>query len=181
PAGCVIASAGDGYALELGSAVLDLDQFEERLRDARASWQRREKAQAAAFLSSALGLWRGAALAGVPGPHAESRRVQLTEFHLAAEQGRLAMDIAAGEHTAAIADLRALITQHPFREVLAELLMLALYTAGRQADALTMYDTVRRGLRDELGIDPGPGLQDMRQRILRADGQLLGLAERHVA
>jgi DNA-binding SARP family transcriptional activator len=180
-AGCVIISAGAGYALELGSAVVDLDQFEERLRDARAAWQRREKARAATLLDSALGLWRGAALAGIPGPYAESRRVQLTELHLAAEQERLAMDIAAGGHMAAIAELRALLTEHPFREGLAELLMLALYKAGRQADALTMYDTVRRGLRDELGVNPGPGLQEMHQRILRADGHLMNLAEEHVA
>ena len=177
-ADCAIVSAGDGYALHLGSAVLDLDQFEGRLRDAHVAWQRKETARAAALLRGALGLWRGAALAGVPGPYAESRRVRLTELHLAAEEERLAVDIAAGEHVAAaIAELRALLAEHPFRESLSESLMLALYKAGRQADALCVYDTVRRGLRDELGVDPGPGLQQMYQRILRADDQLMGLAE----
>jgi DNA-binding SARP family transcriptional activator len=170
--GCVIRSAGDGYALHLGSAILDLDQFEELLRNARAAWQRAEKARAAGLLRGALGLWRGAALAGVPGPYAKSRHVPLTELHLAAKQERLAVDIAVGEHVAAIAELRALLAEHPFREGFSESLMLALYKAGRQADALILYDTVRRGLREELGVDPGPALQEMYQRILRADSRL---------
>jgi len=179
-AGCVIMSAGDGYALHLGSAVLDLDQFEGWLGDARAAWQRHEEARAAALLRSALGLWQGAALAGIPGPYAESRRVQLSELQLAAAQQRLAMDIAGGEHVAAIAELRALLADHPFREDLGESLMLALYKAGRQADALAVYDTVRRALRDELGVDPGPALQGMYQRILRADDDLVDVADPHV-
>jgi DNA-binding SARP family transcriptional activator len=176
-ADCVITSAGDGYALHRGSATLDLDQFEGRLRDARSACQRAEKARAACLFRYALGLWRGAALAGVPGPYAESRRVQLTELHLAAEEERLAMDIAAGEHVAAIAELRALLAEHPFREGLSESMMLALYKAGRQADAFTVYDTVRRGLRDELGVDPGPALQEIYQRILQADDRLMDLEE----
>lgn len=175
-AGCVITSVGDGYALRLGAAVLDLDQFEGWLRAAHAARQGQEKARAASLFRSATGLWRGAALAGIPGPYAESRRVRLMELHMATEQERLAMEIAAGDHATAIAELRALLAEHPFRESLSELLMLALYKAGRQADALTVYDTVRRGLADELGVDPGPALQEMRQRILRADGRLMEVA-----
>jgi DNA-binding SARP family transcriptional activator len=180
-AGCLIASAGDGYALQLGSAILDLDQFEGWVRDARRAWQCNDSARAAALLRDALGLWRGAALAGVPGPYAEARRTGLTELHLAAQQERLAMDIAAGEQVAAIAELRAQLAEHPFREGLSELLMLALYKTGRQADALSVYDAVRRGLRDELGVDPGPALQEMQQRILRADDRLMDVAAEHVA
>lgn len=176
-AGCVIASAGDGYALQLGSAVLDLDQFEGWLRDARRARQCHDSARAAALLHAALGLWRGAALAGIPGPYAESRRVGLMELHLAAQQEKLAIDIAAGEQVAAIAELHALLAEHPFRERLSELLMLALYKAGRQADALRVYDAARRGLRDELGVDPGPALRNMHQRILRADDSLMDRAE----
>jgi DNA-binding SARP family transcriptional activator len=179
--GCVIGSAGDGYALQLGSAVLDLEQFEGWVRDARLARQCHDSARAAALLRGALGLWRGAALAGVPGPYAEAHRIGLTELHLAAQQEKLAMDIAAGERVAAIAELRALLAEHPFREGLSELLMLALYKAGRQADALTVYDAVRRALRDELGVDPGPALQEMHQRILRADDSLMDIAAERVA
>jgi DNA-binding SARP family transcriptional activator len=176
-AGCVINSAGDGYALHLGSATLDLDEFEKLLRDARSACHRADLARAAGLLRCALGMWRGAALAGVPGPYAESRRVKLTELQLAAEEEKLAIEIAAGEHVTAIAELRSLLAEHPFREGLSESLMLALYKAGRQADALTVYNTVRRGLRDELGVDPGPALQEMYHRILRADEGLMDLCE----
>jgi DNA-binding SARP family transcriptional activator len=179
--GCGIASAGDGYSLELGSAVLDLDQFERWVGDSRRAWQCHDGARAATLLRGALGLWRGAALAGIPGPYAESRRVGLTELHLGAQQEKLSMDVAAGEHAAAIADLRALLAAHPFREGLSELLMLALYKAGRQADALDVYHAARRGLRDELGVDPGPALQGMYQRILRADDSLMDIVENDVA
>jgi DNA-binding SARP family transcriptional activator len=179
-AGCLITSTGDGYRLQLGSALLDLDQFEDWLSDARAAGQRQEQARAAALLREALELWRGAPLAGIPGPYAHSRRVRLSELQLAAEEERLALDIATGGHAAAVAELRALLADHPFREGLSESLMLALYKAGRQADALTVYDTVRRGLRDELGVDPGLALREMHQRILRADDQLMGTAPEHV-
>jgi DNA-binding SARP family transcriptional activator len=176
-ADCGITSAGDGYALQMGSAALDLDEFERLLRDARTAWRDAGTARAAGLYRSALGLWRGAPLAGVPGPYAESRRVKLAELQLAAEEERLAIDVAAGEHAIAIAELRALLAEHPFREGLSESLMLALYRAGRQADAFTVYNTVRRGLRDELGVDPGPALQEMYHRILRADDRLLELDE----
>jgi DNA-binding SARP family transcriptional activator len=179
-AGCLITSTGDGYSLQLGSAALDLDQFEDWLSAARAAGRRQEQARAAALLRGALKLWRGSPLAGIPGPYADSHRVRLLELHLAAEEERLALDIATGEHVAAVAELRALLADHPFREGLSESLMLALYKAGRQADALTAYDTVRCGLRDELGVYPGSALQEMHQRILRADDQLMATAPQHV-
>jgi DNA-binding SARP family transcriptional activator len=178
-AGCVIDSAGDGYALHLGAAVLDLDQFEERLRDARDAGKRQDKAQAAAVLRCALSLWRGDALAGLPGPFAESRRCGLGELYVSVLQEKLVLEVETGEHATAAVELRALLTEYPFREDISELLMHALYKSGRQADALAVYESVRRGLRDELGVDPGPGLREMHQRILRADAGLMGtVAER---
>jgi DNA-binding SARP family transcriptional activator len=124
----------------------------------------------------AFALWQGEPLAGIPGPSAESRRVQLTELYVAAAEEGLATDIAAGQHVVAIAELRALLAEYPFREGLSELLMLALYKSGCQADALGVFDVVRRKLRDELGIGPGPALQTMYQRILHADGRLMEVA-----
>jgi hypothetical protein len=81
-----------------------------------------------------------------------------------------------GAHEVAVAELEAFTQAHPLREYGCELLSLALYRAGRQADALTVYDHVRRLLRDELGIDPGPGLRDLHARILRADDALIATA-----
>lgn len=176
-----IESVGDGYVLRLGPAVLDLDEFEQRLSEARAARDRHDAARGARLLRDALGLWRGAALAGIPGPYADSRRVPLTELYLAATEEKLAADVALGEHAAAIAELRALLAEHPFRERLTELLMLALYKSGRQAEALYVFDGVRRRLSDELGVDPGPSLQTMHRRVLQADRHLMDTVRRPAA
>jgi DNA-binding SARP family transcriptional activator len=167
-----IESIGDGYVLRPGSAVLDLDEFEQRLGEARGA---RGRHDAARLLGAALGLWRGTALAGIPGPYADSRRVPLTELHLAAAEEKLAADIALGDHAGAIAELRALVAEHPFRERFTELLMLALYKSGRQAEALYLFDDVRHRLGEELGVDPGPSLQTMHRRVLQADRRLMEL------
>jgi DNA-binding SARP family transcriptional activator len=172
--GGLIESIGDGYVLRLGPAVLDLDVFEEWLSAARAARHRRE---AARLLRDALGLWHGVALAGIPGPYAESRRVPLAELDMTATEEKLAADISLGDHAAAIAELRALLAEHPFREGLSELLMLALYKSGRQAKALEVFDTVRQRLSGELGIDPGPSLQVMHRRVLQADRRLMEAAD----
>jgi DNA-binding SARP family transcriptional activator len=173
-----IESIGDGYVLRPGSAVLDLDEFERWLSAARAARNRHDPARDSRLLRDALGLWRGIALAGIPGPYADSRRVPLTELHLAATEEKLVADIALGEHAAAIAELRALLAEHPFRERLTELLMLALYKSGRQADALYVFDSVRHRLSAELGVDPGPSLQTMHRRVLQADRRLMDTAGR---
>jgi DNA-binding SARP family transcriptional activator len=174
--GELIESAGDGYLLRPDRAPLDLDDFERWLSDARAARNHHDMRRASRLLRDALGLWRGTALAGIPGPYADSRRVRLTELHMSAVEEKLAMDIALGEHGVAVAELRALLAAHPFREGISELLMLALYQSGRQAEALDVFDGVRRQLNAELGIDPGPSLQAMHQRVLRADHRLMEVA-----
>jgi DNA-binding SARP family transcriptional activator len=171
--GDLITPIGDGYLLRLGLAVLDLDLFEGWLREARVARGRREAAHSARLLRDALGLWGGGALAGVPGPYADSRRASLAELQLAATEEKLTADISLGEHASAIAELRALLAAHPFREGLSELLMLALYRSGRQAEALDVFHAARRGLHGALGIDPGPSLRAMQQRVLQADRRLM--------
>jgi DNA-binding SARP family transcriptional activator len=86
------------------------------------------------------------------------------------------MDIALGQHGVAIPELRELLADHPFREGLSELLMLALYRTGRQAEALDVFNDARQRLGVELGIDPGPALQALHQSILRADRRLMAPA-----
>jgi DNA-binding SARP family transcriptional activator len=175
----LIKSVGDGYVVPHGAAALDLDTFEEWLSEARAVSHEavsHEAAHSVRLLRDALGLWRGTALAGIPGPHADASRVRLTELRMAAAEEKLTMDIALGEHAVAIAELRALLAEHSFREGLSVLLMLALYKSGRQAEALAVFDDVRQRLNAELGIDPGPALQAMHQRVLVADRRLMDLA-----
>ena len=171
--GEVIESAGDGYILPLRSAALDLDLFLQHTRDAQAARNAGDAQQAARFLRDALGLWQGAALAGLPGGYAVSQRVRLAELQMSALEERLALDIEAGGHAAAVAELRSLLTSHPMRERLTELLMLALYGSGRRADALAVYGATRHLLSEELGIDPGPALREMHQRVLQTDESLI--------
>lgn len=172
----LLKSVGDGYAIDAGAVTVDYEQFTGQVERARLTRSRGDLTLAATQLAEALGLWRGAPLAGIQGPYADSQRARLQELRTAVTEDRLSMDIESGGHLAAIVELRALLDDHPLREKLSELLMLALYRAGRQADALTVFHDVRCLLRDELGIDPGPGLRDLHARILRADDALIATA-----
>ena len=172
----VIKLVGDGYLLPQKSALVDLDAFEKLTQAARAARLSHDALRAAALFREALALWHGIALAGVPGPYVDSQRVRLAELRAAAEEDGLATDIHSGGHLAAIPQLRELLAVYPLREKLSELLMLALYRSGRQADALEVFDGSRRLLRDELGIDPSPSLRDMQKRILQGTAVSSGQA-----
>ena len=174
--GEVIESAADGYCLPLRCVALDLSVFLERTREAQVAADTGDGEQAADLLRDALGLWQGVPLAGIPGQYAECQRVRLAALQMAALEERLALDIALGHHVLAAAELPALLAGDPMRERLSELLMLALYRSGRQADALAVFGNTRRLLSEELGIDPGPALRDMHQRILQADESLISCA-----
>jgi DNA-binding SARP family transcriptional activator/tetratricopeptide (TPR) repeat protein len=169
-----IQSAGDGYMLRLGRATVDLTTFEERVAAAHEARQGGDMTRAAALLREAGALGQGVPLAGVPGPYAEAQRVRLAELALAALEQRLALDVELGRHADAAPELRSLLAAHPTREKLSELLMHSLYRAGRQAEALEVYGRIQRLLREELGIDPGPALREMHQRILQMDEDLIG-------
>jgi DNA-binding SARP family transcriptional activator len=169
----LIESAGDGYRLRPEGLLLDLSTFERRMQGASAARDRHDAAASARLVREALGLWQGAALAGVPGPYADTQRALLAELRLAAAEEMQALEISLGDHVQATAELRALVAEHPFRERFVELLMLALYRAGRQAEALLAYEVTRQRLGEELGIDPGPALQAMHQNVLQADRHLM--------
>jgi DNA-binding SARP family transcriptional activator len=172
--GGLIESAGTGYFMPGSVGALDLDAFHQMVAEAHAlkCGDPAQKAQAAGLLGTALRLCQGEPLAEVPGPYAKSQRVRLTELQLAVTEERLALDIELGEHVAAAAELQTLLASYPVRERISELLMLALYRSGRQIDALSVFDDVRRLLADEFGVDPGPALREMQGRILRTDESL---------
>ncbi|MEU6143215.1 BTAD domain-containing putative transcriptional regulator [Streptomyces sp. NPDC047081] len=171
----VLVSESGGYAVRgLAEGAFDLAVAQDLAAEAEKARGAGDLCHAREVLDRALHLWDGETLAGVPGPYAEAQRVRLEEWRLQLLESRLDMDLEQGCHAEAVAELTALTAAHPLRERLRELLMLALYRSGRQAEALAVYADTRRLLADELGVDPRPGLRELQQRILQADP---GLAE----
>ncbi|WP_405916745.1 AfsR/SARP family transcriptional regulator [Streptomyces sp. NBC_00728] len=168
----VVVSVGDGYLLRIPEGALDLGVFEQRVAEARKLRAGGDPSAAAGLLHAALGGWQGAALAGVPGPLAESERSRLDEQRLAALEMRLDVDVELGHHGEVIAEMVSLTGKYPLREQLCRLLMLALYRSGRQAEALAAYRRARGTLVAELGIEPGAPLKELHDRILAADASL---------
>ncbi|MGZ3099765.1 AfsR/SARP family transcriptional regulator [Streptomyces sp. H72] len=169
----VLVSESGGYAVRgLADGASDLARAQDLAAAAEKARGAGDLCHARDVLRRALALWDGEALAGVPGPYAEAQRVRLEEWRLQLLETCLDMDLEQGCHAEAVSELTALTAAHPLRERLRELLMLALYRSGRQAEALAVYADTRRLLADELGVDPRPGLQGLQQRILRADPDL---------
>src|SRR5262249_48652057 len=134
--------------------------------------------KAARILREALGLWRGPPLADLtrePFAQAEIRRLE--ELRLVALELRIDADLSLGRRADLVGELEGLVRGHPYRESLRAQLMLALYGSGRQAEALDVYRETRQILVDELGIEPGPSLQELQQAILRQDPGLDAPAE----
>ncbi|MFB7547005.1 BTAD domain-containing putative transcriptional regulator [Streptomyces sp. NPDC056154] len=165
-------SAAGGYAIRTRNDALDLTVAQELVAEAEKARAGGDRAQARALFSKALGLWDGETLASVPGPYAENQRTRLEEWRLQLTETRLDLDLEVGCHAEAVSELTALTAAHPLRERLRELLMIALYRSGRQAEALAVYADTRRLLADELGVDPRPELSQLQQRILQADEEL---------
>ncbi|MFD0565082.1 BTAD domain-containing putative transcriptional regulator [Kitasatospora saccharophila] len=169
----VLVSMTDGYALRIPADALDATVFEQRVAEASAARTDGGLRPAHDTLVAALDLWRGRPLPGVPGPYAETQRGRLAERQLAVAEERCALALEIGLHADVVAELNSLSAAHPLRERLRELLMLALYRSGRQAESLGVYADTRKLLIDELGVEPGGGLSAMHARILAGDPELL--------
>jgi DNA-binding SARP family transcriptional activator len=163
-----------GYELRLEPEALDLHRFE-RLVEESAGALATEPNRAAELLRSALSLWRGPALVDFAyEAFAQPAIVRLEELRLAALESRIGADLALGRHQELVGELQGLLVDNPLRERLRGQLMLALYRSGRQAEALEAYRDGRRVFVEELGIEPGPALQELEGAILRQDPQLGG-------
>ncbi|GAA2123850.1 BTAD domain-containing putative transcriptional regulator [Streptomyces synnematoformans] len=161
-----------GYAVHLrAGAQLDAETATRLAAEADAALAAGEPERARQLRGEALALWDGEPLAGLPGPYAERQRTRLAEWRLSLLEGRLELDVEVGRRAEAISELTALTAAYPLRERFRELLMLALYRSGRQAEALAVYTDTRRQLTDELGVEPGPELAALQQRILRGSDQ----------
>jgi DNA-binding SARP family transcriptional activator len=165
----------NGYRLLLEPDDLDASVFERAAPDARRLLAQGCAREAASCARAALALWRGPALAGISGPALTDEAARLTELRLDVETLRLEAELALGRHDDVISELTALTRLHPVRERLVRQLMIALYRAGRKADALAACDANRRLLADQFGLEPAPGLLDLRQAIL-VDSTDLGAA-----
>ena len=158
-----------GYRLRVDSADVDALRFERLLQDARSH----DQADALAMLRQALDLWRGPALSEFAyDDFARAEIERLEELRETAIERRIELELALGHHDDLVPELEALVREHPLRERLRRLLMLALYRSGRQADALEAYHDARRVLRHELGLEPGDELQELQRRILAHDPSL---------
>jgi DNA-binding SARP family transcriptional activator len=165
----VLHSESGGYALRVPEDAVDLGIARRLTAQAQKLLAAGDVREARARMNEALGLWDGEALTAVPGPFADSQRARLEEWRLQLLEARLDADLEIGAHAEAVSELTALTDAYPLRERLRELLMLALYRSGRQAEALAVYADTRRLLADELGVDPRPELAELQRRILAAD------------
>jgi DNA-binding SARP family transcriptional activator len=163
-----------GYELVIADDELDLERFERLAAAGRERLASGDPLGASARLGEALALWRGPALRefrNEPFAHAASARLE--DLHIGAVEDRIEAELAAGgTDRSLVPELEELVEAEPLRERPRELLMLALYRSGRQADALELYRRTRELYMDELGIEPGPELRRLEQAVLRHDADL---------
>jgi len=151
-----------GYFVRVEPGELDLDRFERLVEQGDVD-----------ALHEALSLWRGPPLADLAyESFAAAECTRLDELRLVALERRIDADLELGRHAHLVGELEKLVASHPLRERLWAQLMLALYRSARQADALAVYQRARKTLVDELGIDPGPAMQELERAILRHDSAL---------
>jgi DNA-binding SARP family transcriptional activator len=169
----VLVSRPPGYALALAADQVDADRFEALAATTHAARAEGRPLDAVATGREALALWRGEVLEDFRYERfAEEARRRLDEVRIELAQAVAEALLEAGEPGEAAGDLRALTREHPLRERLWELLMVALYRSGRQADALRAYQDARDVLGEELGLEPGPGLRRLEQQVLGHDPDL---------
>jgi predicted ATPase len=162
-----------GYALDICASDLDTARFEDLVAEGRRLRAAGELAQASEMLGAALRLRRGEPLSEFAyAGFADAERAHLNELTLVAAVCLPPAHLVRAPHNDLVGELEALCRDNPLRERLRELLMLALYRAGRQAEALCAYTEVRDRLVEELGLDPGPSLRELEARILVQDPSL---------
>lgn len=164
---------GHGYRIDVSADRVDARRFERLAGEGRAALDR-DPYTAASLLQQGLDLWHGdpfADLAYAEGLQSEIRR--LKQLRLVALEDRIEADLAVGSHRLVVEELEVLTREHPLDERLAGQLMLALYRSGRQVEAVRAFDRVRASLVDEMGLEPSRDLQQLLQRILEQDEDLI--------
>ncbi|MGW0504386.1 BTAD domain-containing putative transcriptional regulator [Micromonospora sp. NPDC003241] len=163
----MIFSGSGGYRLDLHDADLDTTVFSGLVADARRHTDAGEHEPAATLLRQALALWRGPALAGASAAFVPGAAASLHDKQLAASEDLFDAEFALGRHAEAVAPLRRLTAANPWHEGLVVRLMTALAGSGHQAEALRVFERIRRRLADELGVEPGARLAETHRQVLR--------------
>jgi DNA-binding SARP family transcriptional activator len=177
-----IRTVPEGYVIRVADHELDVLRFEALLAATQSAARQQAWQAVAARAGEALGLWRGEPLADAGSELLVTREVpRLTEMRVQATEAWLEAELQLGRGAGVIGELRRLAGVYPLRERVHGLLMLALCQDGRQGEALTVYLQARRVLVEELGVEPGAGLQELHQQILAADLVLLRPAPREAA
>ncbi|MFH7595205.1 BTAD domain-containing putative transcriptional regulator [Streptomyces racemochromogenes] len=159
-------SVGQGFVLRVSEGELDCDDFERHVQRAQSALRAEEWARAAAEAQAALALWRGTPLADVPRLAEHTRVEALREHRLHAYECLFEALLQQGRLEGMSTELGVLVKEHPFRESFHRQLMLALARGNRQADALAVFQNLRRSLVDELGVEPAAAVQQAHQQIL---------------
>jgi DNA-binding SARP family transcriptional activator len=171
-----IVTRAPGYAIEVSSDELDASRFETLTRQADQAIHASRWAEAHQAAAGALGLWRGTPLADVPSQLLRDHWMPiLDQLHVQALACRIEADLYEGRHEELIPQLHELTVRHPLRENFYGQLMLALARSGRRAEALAVYQQARRALATELGVDPGPELRRLHERVLAGEASLTAL------
>jgi len=162
-----------GYRLEAPTDLVDARLAERLIAQGREAAAAGDLAAATRLLREALALWRGRALAEFSDqPFAQAETARLEELHESAREDLADAELALGHHHEILGELEVMVASHPLRERRWGQLLLARYRDGRQAEALEGFRALRGTLRDELGVDPGPELQDLHDQILHQDPAL---------
>jgi predicted ATPase/DNA-binding SARP family transcriptional activator len=164
----VLVTHPSGYAFAPGPDAVDASRFEAAVQAAFEL----PVAESVGLLRGALSLWRGPPYAGIDRPFVTTESGRLEQLRLSSLARCLAGELARGRHREVESELRALAAEHPLDEAVAELLMLALYRNGQQAEALRVHSELRRHLAEELGTDPGPAIARLHEQIMRHDPAL---------
>ena len=169
----VVVTSPGGYFLRAVEEQLDVRRFERLAEEGRRALAEEEPGRAEVALRGALALWRGEPMAEVSyEPFAQAEIARLQELRAGVIEDRIEADLVLGRHGHVVSELEALAAAHPLRERLHQLLMIALYRCRRQAEALAVYQSLRRRLVQELGIEPSPALQRTERAILEHDASL---------
>lgn len=170
----VLVTEPGGYVLRIGAEQLDAWRFERLAGAGREALAAGQASEAADLLQQSLALWRGPAYGEFAAAHfAMAEAARLEEARLAVDEDRYEAGLRLGQHVALVSELEHAVEANPLRERPVGQLMVALYRSGRQGEALAVYQSTRRALVDELGVEPGPDLRELEAAILRQEPELL--------